>query len=433
LSKIFNFDIDFFISTTFHHEQEGNIMTIKLPILVLLSYSWTVAQANVINDNPAPVAPEEKQTRLQLEFHRATPLAPMPPAPPMPPLAPMSPISVMPTMPTLAALADLPEAGTINKTISDAMSAARNASDAMNAVFSGMQDMHISNTIKNAAYSAEIITEKTQTLADGNQISNKTSSSVYRDNAGRIRYEVRDSKGNLSQIFITDPVENSRYIIIPERKTVTKVMLAKTPDGKVIAQKEKQEGNTGRIYLQTNDDEIIIKTLKKKTDDKSEGNKEAREEIKVINAKSASYVPGPHTAFISATDNLINIIKTSPLPTAFMDTRWSNKTGTKDIGTKEIDGVRAEGKMRSYQIPAGEIGNKNPITVSSETWYSPDLQLTVLIKQSDPRTGEWSYRLNNLKRTEPAANLFTVPEGYTVRNVNLAQKIVIERREEKKP
>ncbi|MCH8618669.1 hypothetical protein [Undibacterium sp. TS12] len=396
-------------------------MTIKLPVLFFLSYAWTMAQANAIIDNPAPVAPEERQARLHLEIHQAAPLTPLPPFPPISP------------MPALAALAELPETSTINKTVSDAMSAARNAADAMHAVFSGMQDMQSFNPIKNAAYSAEIITEKTQTLADGNQISNKMSSLVYRDNAGRTRYEVRDNKGNVSQILITDPVENSRYVIIPDRKMVTKVSLPKTLDRKVATTKEKQEGNASRVYVQTNDDEIIIKTLKKKSDDKTEGSKEAREEIKVINAKSATFVPGPHTAFINATDNLINIIRTSPLPTAFTDTRWSSKTSTKDMGTKDFDGVRAEGKMRSYQIPAGEIGNKNPITVSSETWYSPDLQLTVLIKQSDPRTGEWSYRLNNLKRAEPAANLFTVPEGYTVRDVNLAQKIVIEKREEKKP
>lgn len=396
-------------------------MTIKLPVLFFLSYAWTLAQANPINDNPAPVVPEEKQARLHLEIHQAAPLTPLPPFPPISP------------MPALAALAELPETGTINKTVSDAMSAARSAADAMHAVFSGMQDMQSFNPIKNAAYSAEIITEKNQTLADGNQISNKMSSLVYRDNAGRTRYEVRDNKGNVSQILITDPVENSRYVIIPDRKMVTKVSLPKTLDGKVATTKEKQEGNASRVYMQTNDDEIIIKTLKTKNDDKTEGSKEAREEIKVINAKSATSVPGPHTAFINATDNLINIIRTSPLPTAFTDTRWSSKTSTKDMGTKDFDGVRAEGKMRSYQIPAGEIGNKNPITVSSETWYSPDLQLTVLIKQSDPRTGEWSYRLNNLKRAEPAANLFTVPEGYTVRDVNLAQKIVIEKREEKKP
>ncbi|MFZ6658063.1 hypothetical protein [Undibacterium sp. TJN19] len=405
-------------------------MTIKLSMLIFLSYSWNVTHANVINDSITPITTEEKQTGLHLEIHQPTPLAPIAP---IVPLAPMRPVPPMPAMPVLAALAGLPETSTVNKTISDAMIAARNASDAMNAVFSGMQDMHISNPIKNAAYSAEIITEKTQTLADGNQISNKTSSMVYRDNAGRTRYEVRDNKGNLSQILISDPVENSRYVVIPERKTVTKVSLLKTSDGKIMAEKQRQEGNIGRMYLQTNEDEIIIKTLKKKNDDKSDDNKGPREEIKVINAKSASFVPGPHTAFMSATDNLINIIKTSPLPTAFTDTHWSNKTSTKDMGTREFDGVRAEGKMRSYQIPAGEIGNKNPITVSSETWYSTDLQLTVLIKQSDPRTGEWSYRLSNLKRAEPAANLFTVPEGYTVRNVNLAQKIVIEKREEKKP
>ncbi|MFZ6722943.1 hypothetical protein [Undibacterium sp. Ji49W] len=405
-------------------------MTFKLPILIFLSYSWTAAQANVINDNPVPISAEEKQTRQQLEVHQIAPLKPMPPLPPM---APITPFSATSSVPALAALADLPEASTVNKAVADAMSAARNASDAMNAVFSGMQDMHMSNLVKNAPYSAEIITEKTQTLADGNQISNKTSSMVYRDTVGRTRYEVRDSKGNVSQILITDPVENSRYVIIPDRKTVTKIILTKTADGKVMAAKEKQEGITGRIYLQTNDDEIIIKTLRKKSDDKSEGNKETREEVKVINAKSITSVPGPHTAVISATDNLINIIKTAPLPPAYMDSRWVSKTSTKDMGTRDFDGVRAEGKMRSYQIPAGEIGNKNPITVSSENWYSPDLQLTVLIKQSDPRSGEWSYRLTNLKRAEPAASLFGIPEGYTVREATATSRVVIEKREEKKP
>lgn len=136
-------------------------MTIKLPVLFFLSYAWTLAQANPINDNPAPVVPEEKQARLHLEIHQAAPLTPLPPFPPISP------------MPALAALAELPETGTINKTVSDAMSAARSAADAMHAVFSGMQDMQSFNPIKNAAYSAEIITEKNQTLADGNQISNK--------------------------------------------------------------------------------------------------------------------------------------------------------------------------------------------------------------------------------------------------------------------
>ena len=91
------------------------------------------------------------------------------------------------------------------------------------------------------------------------------------------------------------------------------------------------------------------------------------------------------------------------------------KATTKDLGTRDFNGVKAEGKLRSYEIPAGEIGNRNPIVVSDETWYSPELQITVYTKHSDPRSGDTVFRLENLKRDEPAASLFAVPSDYTVK------------------
>ncbi|MBC7623918.1 MAG: hypothetical protein H7232_11070, partial [Aeromicrobium sp.] len=72
-------------------------------------------------------------------------------------------------------------------------------------------------------------------------------------------------------------------------------------------------------------------------------------------------------------------------------------------------------KLRSYTIPAGEIGNKNSISVTTETWTSPDLQLTVYSKHSDPRVGDTIYRLTNLKRAEPSLALFSAPDGYTIK------------------
>jgi hypothetical protein len=105
----------------------------------------------------------------------------------------------------------------------------------------------------------------------------------------------------------------------------------------------------------------------------------------------------------------------APLGNLFQDRAWSSKATTKELGTKDIEGVRAEGKLRSYTIPAGEVGNKNPITVSTETWTSPDLQLTVYSKHSDPRVGDTIYRLTNLKRAEPSLSLFTAPDGYTIK------------------
>jgi hypothetical protein len=106
----------------------------------------------------------------------------------------------------------------------------------------------------------------------------------------------------------------------------------------------------------------------------------------------------------------------APLASAFGDMKWSKSASTKDLGTRDFNGIKAEGKLRSYEIPAGEIGNRNPIVVSDETWYSPDLQVTVYTKHSDPRSGDTVFRLDNLKREEPAASLFAVPSDYTVKD-----------------
>ncbi len=74
--------------------------------------------------------------------------------------------------------------------------------------------------------------------------------------------------------------------------------------------------------------------------------------------------------------------------------------------------MRAEGKATTYTIPAGKVGNRNPIIVTRETWYSPELKVTVYSRHSDPRRGEMVYKLTNIRRAEPSAELFKVPEDY---------------------
>src|SRR5690606_26556263 len=69
---------------------------------------------------------------------------------------------------------------------------------------------------------------------------------------------------------------------------------------------------------------------------------------------------------------------------------------TTSLGSKAFDGVRADGKSTTWTIPAGRIGNRNPINIQSETWYSPELQVTVYSRYSDPRTGESIYRLSGI-------------------------------------
>ncbi len=100
-----------------------------------------------------------------------------------------------------------------------------------------------------------------------------------------------------------------------------------------------------------------------------------------------------------------NKIKTGPLEGA---------PTTNSLGQRTIEGVVAEGKETVRTIATGAIGNDRPIVIKSESWYSPELQLEVMTRHYDPRTGESLFRLSGLRRDEPAPDLFTVPSNYKI-------------------
>lgn len=85
---------------------------------------------------------------------------------------------------------------------------------------------------------------------------------------------------------------------------------------------------------------------------------------------------------------------------------------TESLGTQEIEGVSAQGTRVTRTIPAGQIGNEQPIQITVETWVSPDLHTTVLQKRNDPRFGQTVFQLTNIKQGEPDATLFQVPSGF---------------------
>src|SRR5580704_16098647 len=87
-------------------------------------------------------------------------------------------------------------------------------------------------TVKNAPYSAQSVTETTQTLGDGNRIHRKTSSNLYRDSEGRTRHEeslgaigpyTASSEPAAQSIFINDPVANTNLILDTQNKVVRKL------------------------------------------------------------------------------------------------------------------------------------------------------------------------------------------------------------------
>jgi hypothetical protein len=84
------------------------------------------------------------------------------------------------------------------------------------------------------------------------------------------------------------------------------------------------------------------------------------------------------------------------------------------LGTQVFGGLVADVTRTTQTIPAGQIGNTQAIAVVSERWYSPDLQVVLFSKRSDPRSGDTVYQLTNINRSEPAAALFSVPADFQV-------------------
>ena len=330
-----------------------------------------------------------------------------------------------------AELSELRELGT---TLGDLPDINVLVSSAMSEAFSGGGIITTAKSVKNAPYSAEVISEKTQTLPDGNQITRKSSTYSWRDSAGRTRQETRDAKGDVRSVQIHDAVEGSRYVLSPSKKTATRISIDKDLKKRIEEIKEKakamaRDGKAHIIERGNPGEEIVMKRIESPVTD---GKKEIREEVKVrvvraSGATGASAVADAgagtqaYTFKFSDGETIGNAIGESmrhgPIGMSFQDMKWSGKSTTNSLGFKDFDGVRAEGKNVSYTIPASEIGNKNPIVVSTETWTSPDLQIVVYSKHSDPRVGETLYRLANLKRGEPPVGMFTVPDGYVLKEM----------------
>src|SRR5689334_8347470 len=77
--------------------------------------------------------------------------------------------------------------------------------------------------VKGAPYSAQAVTEFTQTLADGNRIHRTSTTSLARDSEGRTRREqtitamgpLANSGDTMKSVFIRDPVAGVSYTLEP--------------------------------------------------------------------------------------------------------------------------------------------------------------------------------------------------------------------------
>lgn len=215
----------------------------------------------------------------------------------------------------------------------------------------GFEGMRGGKVVTGAPFSGVAVTESTQTLADGNHITRKTQTNLFRDSQGRVRKEVTlsgfgpmaASGEPKSFVVINDPVAKANFVLHPDTKVAEKM------GNSFRGMKGPGKGAIKEKFQTRQEEEIAAGNLKKE-----------------------------------------------------------------DLGTQVIGGVSAQGTRVTRTIPAGQMGNEKPILIVHETWFSNDLQMVVMSKRSNPMGGTTTYTLTNIQRTEPAAALFTVPSDFTV-------------------
>ena len=279
--------------------------------------------------------------------------------------------------------------------------------------------------VKDAPYSAEAVTETTQVLGDGNRISKRTVALLYRDAAGRTRQE-QTAPG--SRVFINDPVSGRHIVLSVERKTA-QVMpgagrIAANIDIEKLKEMAKEKAKARIIHKGLAGDTHIVEksadgtevqiinepgrqiVIKRKEIDRGDGTRRVEENKEVRISVVRAHGGDDSVAIAGLPIDLEGL----------MSMRAGKHKGvTTSLGSKEVGGVKAEGTQTIATIPAGEIGNEKPIQIISEKWFSPELQAVVYSRQSDPRTGETIYRLNNIRRVAQPPELFAVPAGYTIK------------------
>jgi hypothetical protein len=227
--------------------------------------------------------------------------------------------------------------------------------------------------VKGEPYSAEAITETTRALPDGNQIRHQVSSRQFRDSQGRTRSETAmpspagwTADTAFVHIAIFDPVAGVHYALNPHTLTVRKFGLPKAGAGEFNMQLHPPAAAAPDTMFWVEEDPS----------------------------------PGPGTQVFFER----RIVSTAGR---------SENIRTESLGRRFIEGVQADGTRTIETIPAGQMGNDRPIEVTHEAWHSPDLQVIVMSRHSDPRFGETVYRLTGVQRAEPDPALFQVPAGYT--------------------
>jgi hypothetical protein len=309
----------------------------------------------------------------------------------------------------------------------------------------GFGQAESARVVKGAPYCADAQRETVQTLADGNRIVRSSSTRLCRDGEGRTRQEVE--RGGKKLIWLRDPVAKQTWLLDPERKTARRQLggqlLSQWHDGQAgqawredFSQRMKEfaermrewSRGVGREAGQTAPSSPVLPALpvlpvppvppvpsaapnapvvihEHHVRD-AQGRDTVRTQLQVLRLE-ADAAGLPKLPWLNA----------MPMPPAVS---WRAQTFAprgpgviSALGSKDIEGVRANGERTTWTIEAGKVGNEKPIVITRDVWTSPELMVTLLTTDNDPRSGQTIYRLAKLQRGEPDAALMRVPEDYS--------------------
>lgn len=248
--------------------------------------------------------------------------------------------------------------------------------------------------VTNAPFSADAVTTVTQVLSDGTRIEQTTTARFYRDAAGRVRSEQTvlglgaldpSSQPRTTITVMTEPGNRAMYTLDPVNKTARR--------GADVRAYFALSASSGTVSAgATPTAAYTVAAI-----DAENRNRERRA-VTVQNG-----VPG------------VAVVQGSPAAVRITGADGNAvRQPDETLGTRQIEGVSAVGRRTKSVIPTGKIGNDRPIEITDERWESADLRLLVRSHHHDPRTGDVEYRLTNIVRAEPSADLFAIPSDYTV-------------------
>ena len=264
--------------------------------------------------------------------------------------------------------------------------------------------------VKGKPYSARSITESTQTLADGNRITDRNESAIYRDSEGRTRLEQKlggigpfQPGEPVTMINIHDPVAGKSYTLDPDQRIAREMPRFEMAIAHDQVELAKAAGET-RAFEGQGTFSVAVPPP--------------------VTAPLPGAAPfGAGTASVTVIQRaegdagvrVFTRTERGVVVAPFPEGTTGAYEPAEDLGEQVLEGLLVKGTRMTDTIPAGTIGNDRPIDIVTERWYSKDIDAMVLERHSDPRFGETTYRLVNVVRGEPSPDLFQVPQGYEIK------------------